>query len=181
MNQIDRRSFAAASATAGVAFLGISTTRAAAAGEVSHNSAAIHQEILFVARSARIYDALTNPVVFDKVVRASAAMKSMSSTQLGHAPTQIDAQAGGAFALFGGYISGRNIELIPENRIVQAWRVGNWDAGVYSIAKFVLSEIETGTRLVFDHTGFPSEAADHLAEGWHANYWEPLAKVLESP
>jgi activator of HSP90 ATPase len=47
---------------------------------------------------------------------------------------------GGAFTLFGGYITGRHVELVPNDRIVQAWRTGGWAPGVYSIAKFELVE-----------------------------------------
>jgi hypothetical protein len=61
---------------------------------------------------------------------------------------------------------------------VQAWRVVDWNPGVYSIAKFELTEQGPGTRIVFDHTGFPEGLAQHLASGWTSNYWEPLAKYL---
>jgi uncharacterized protein YndB with AHSA1/START domain len=50
----------------------------------------------------------------------------------------IDPAAGGAFSMFGRVIMGRNIELIPNQRIVQAWRPTRWDPGVYSIVKFEL-------------------------------------------
>jgi len=93
-------------------------------------------------------------------------------------PTEISREVGGAFALFGGYITGRHIELVPNERIVQAWRVGSWDPGVYSIAKFVLAEQGSGTKIVFDHTGFPRGLGEHLAAGWKAHYWEPLEKFL---
>jgi activator of HSP90 ATPase len=82
------------------------------------------------------------------------------------------------FSLFGGYITGRQIELVPNLRIVQAWRAGGWDPGHYSIAKFELVEQGSGTKIVFDHTGFPIGQAEHLAEGWKGNYWEPLEKFL---
>jgi hypothetical protein len=36
----------------------------------------------------------------------------------------------------------------------------------------------SGTKLIFDHTGFPNAAAAHLAQGWHINYWEPMTKVF---
>ncbi|HWZ52030.1 MAG TPA: SRPBCC domain-containing protein, partial [Granulicella sp.] len=58
--------------------------------------------------------------------------------------------------------------------------VATWEPGVYSIAKFELREQGSATRLVFDHTGFPNGKAEHLAEGWKANYWEPLHKYLAS-
>jgi uncharacterized protein YndB with AHSA1/START domain len=149
-----------------------------AAGEISHAAATIHQEVVFSASPARVYHALTDVKKFDEVVRLSAAMNSGMTTMLGTAPTQIDAQAGGAFSLFGGYVTGRTLELVPNARIVQAWRAGSWEAGMFSIAHFVLVAEGKGTRLVFDHTGFPDAAAAHLAEGWHINYWEPLAKSL---
>jgi len=54
-----------------------------------------------------------------------------------------------------GYIVGRHIELVPHELIVQAWRVGNWNRGVYSLVRFELLDLSPGTRIVFDHTGFP--------------------------
>jgi activator of HSP90 ATPase len=93
-------------------------------------------------------------------------------------PTEISREEGGAFTLFGGYIFGRHIELVPNELIVQAWRVGNWDRGVYSIVRFELTSTTGGTKLTFDQTGFPQGDAEHLAEGWQAHYWEPMRKVL---
>ena len=80
----------------------------------------------------------------------------------------------GAFSLFGGHIIGRNLELIPNQRIVQAWRVATWPEGVYSIARFEIEARGAGTHLVFDHTGFPPELRDHLAQGWEEHYWRAL-------
>jgi hypothetical protein len=37
-------------------------------------------------------------------------------------------------------VLGRNIELIPNRRIVQAWRAKPWEGGIYSIAKSELLE-----------------------------------------
>jgi activator of HSP90 ATPase len=147
-------------------------------GEISHSNAAIHQEIGFAADVARVYRALTDAAEFDKIVRLSAAMNSGMKTMPGTKPTQIDPTPGGAFSLFGGYVTGRMLELIANTRIVQAWRAGVWDEGLYSVARFALSQRGAGTKLTFDHTGFPNAAAVHLAEGWHINYWQPLAKSL---
>ena len=94
------------------------------------------------------------------------------------APAEISRDVGGAFTCFGGHIVGRHVELVPNERIVQAWRVVTWDPGVYSIAKFELKEQGSKTRLMFDHTGFPHGKAEHLADGWKQNYWEPLRKYL---
>jgi activator of HSP90 ATPase len=143
---------------------------------ISHTCAAIHQEVVFKANAKRVYDALIDAKQFDKVIQLSAAVKS--GAKLGDKPTEISRDAGGAFTLYGGYITGRQIELAPNQRIVQAWRTGGWDPGVYSIARFELTGQGSDTKLVFDHTGFPESLAEHLATGWKINYWEPLAKYL---
>jgi len=144
--------------------------------EISRADESIHQEAVFTANRQRLFDALTDTNQFDKVTKLGAAMNS--GTPPGTAPTKISREVGGAFSLFGGHILGRHIELVPNHRIVQAWRLNNWPAGLYSIARFELIVQGSGAKIVFDHTGFPKGDADHLAEGWKGNYWEPLKKFL---
>jgi len=143
--------------------------------EISRTAESIHQEAAFKASRKRVYDALTDAKQFDKVIQLSGVMQSM---HLGDKPAEISREVGGAFTLFGGYITGRHVELVPNERIVQAWRTGGWPPGVYSIAKFELVEQGSGTKIVFDHTGFPKGEAEVLASGWKAHYWEPLEKLL---
>jgi len=158
--------------------LALSATRAWAGTEeeISHTAEAIHQETVFKASRKRVYEALTDTKQFEKVTQLGAAMTSGMS--LGTKPTEISREVGGAFSIFRGHVLGRHIELAPNERIVQAWRVANWDPGVYSIVKFELVEQGSGTKIVFDHTGFPKGQGEHLAAGWTGNYWEPLEKFL---
>jgi activator of HSP90 ATPase len=153
--------------------------QAEAAEEISRTAESVHQEIHFKAPPGRLYAALTDAKQFQKVVLLSDAVKTgmVKSAQ----PAEISAAAGGAFAVFGGYITGRQIELVPNVRIVQAWRSGSWEAGKYSIASFALAIQDGGTLLTFDHSGFPQGEADHLAQAWKANYWLPLEQVLSMP
>jgi activator of HSP90 ATPase len=124
----------------------------------------IHQEVVFQATPKRIYETLTDAKQF--------------TAFSGGAPADISAEVGSSFSCFGGMVLGRNIELIPNRRIVQAWRAKLWESGVYSIAKFELREEGAGTRVIFDQTGFPPEQHEHLEGGWQTNYWEPLRKHL---
>ena len=137
----------------------------------------IHQEVELQATRKRVYDALTDSEQFAGVQSLSEAMRQ-GGMSLGAKPPEISRDAGGAFALFGGYIVGRQIELVPNERIVQAWRAAGWPAGIFSIARFELVEKGSSTRIIFDHGGFPAGQGEHLARGWNANYWEPLAKFL---
>jgi activator of HSP90 ATPase len=120
----------------------------------------IHQEISFHAAPARVLSALTDPKTFGEVTGA---------------PSSGEGTEGGVFSAFGGHITGRNVEIVPGKRLVQAWRAKTWPEGRYSIARFELHADGDGTRLVLDHDGFPEDMSEHLAKGWHANYWEKLA------
>jgi len=124
----------------------------------------IHQEVTIKASAKKVYDALTDAKQF--------------SAFSGGAPAQIDTKAGGSFSCFAGHIIGRNIELVPGKRVVQAWRSVKWGEGVYSIVRFELSEVGGSTTIVFDQAGFPEEAGPHLESGWAKMYWEPLKAYL---
>ena len=80
--------------------------------------------------------------------------------------------------MFGGKIVGRNVELVPDQRIVQAWRPAQWDPGEYTLVKFELRPQGLLTRLLLDHTGFHQGDFGHFDSGWRQHYWEPLAKYL---
>jgi activator of HSP90 ATPase len=142
---------------------------------LSHAAESIHQEIVFAANRKRVYDALTDDKQFEKVVQLSAARQSMS---IGTTPAKIGREPGGDFELFGGYVTGRQIELVPDERIVQVWRSASWAPGDFSIARFALEQLGASTKIIFDHSGFPAGQGEHLATGWRVNYWAPLAKYL---
>jgi activator of HSP90 ATPase len=161
---------------AGGAVFGPVRALAASVDAISRTAEAIHQEVVFKATPKRVYDALTDASQFQKMESLSAAMKSVD---VNSHPAVISREPGGTFSLFGDYIVGRQIELVPNERIVQAWRPTSWAPGLYSIARFELApEGSSSTKLVFDHTGFPAGTAEHLAAGWKTNYWEPLEKLL---
>ena len=121
----------------------------------------IHQEVTFPAPPSRVYRALVDSKEF---------------AQLTGAPASGHGAEGAAFSGFGGHITGRHVELVPDKRVVQAWRAKTWPEGLYSIVRFELLADGKGTKLVFDHEGFPEDAKEHLAQGWQANYWENIAK-----
>ena len=171
-----RQVLAGAAGAFGYLILGFADVRASAADELSSACEVIHQEVSFKVSRKRVYEALTNAKQFNKVVMLSAAMQSGMAPA--GKPVEVSSEVGGAFSAFGGHIMGRHVELVPNERIVQAWRVASWGPGQYSIVRFELVEQGSGTKLVFDHTGFPQGQGAHLAEGWKANYWEPLEKYF---
>jgi activator of HSP90 ATPase len=121
----------------------------------------IHQETTFSAPPARIYKILVDLTEFGEATGA---------------PASGDSTEGAAFAAFGDHITGRHVQLVPNKRVVQAWRAKTWAEGVYSIVRFELVPEGKGTKLVFDHTGFPADEKEHLSGGWKAQYWDKIAK-----
>lgn len=125
----------------------------------------IHFEVDYKAAPERIYRVLLDAKQF----QACSGL-----------PAEIDPKVGGWFKLFNAQIEGRNVELVPNQRIVQAWRPAYWPAGVYSIAKFEFAPHDSGTRIIFDHAGFSADLQEHLASGWEEHYWAPLHKYLHA-
>jgi activator of HSP90 ATPase len=124
---------------------------------------ALHQEVDFSVSPLRVYQYLLDEKQFSAATGA---------------PAKIAAGDGGSFTAFGGVISGRNIELVPGRRVVQAWRVSNWEPGVYSLAKFELIARGSGTHLVLDQTGYPASDYNSLVPGWPDHYWNPMRKYF---
>jgi len=122
----------------------------------------LHYNLEFAAAPGLLYRALLDGKQF-------SAMTGL--------PASIDPSPGGALSMFNGMIVGRNVELIDDQRIVQAWRPTHWDSGVYSIVHFEFSARQSGSALVFDHTGFPAGEYDHLDWGWEHHYWEAMRKI----
>jgi activator of HSP90 ATPase len=164
--RVSRRGFATRLAVS-LPLLGMGRVTALAAivapDGISHSEEAIHNEVAFTANRQRVYEAIMD----DKKFSALTGL-----------PATISRDVGGAFSAFGGQIAGRNVELVPNERIVQAWRAEDWEHGTYSIARFALKERGGGTTLVFDHTGFPKGLGEHLASGWKEHYWAGLSKYL---
>jgi activator of HSP90 ATPase len=149
---------------------------AAAVDGLSHTSEAIQQAITLDASPQRVYQVLTSTKDFDSVTRLSDGAVLLNAA--GAKPTSISTEVGGSFTLFGGYITGRHLEMLPNERLVQAWRAGSFKPGGFSIAAFYLTAEGGKTRLNFEHRGFPNGNGTSLAQGWHVHYWEPLAKYL---
>lgn len=138
---------------------------ASAQAQTQKTGSAIHQEIDFKTTPARLYEALLDAKQFSAFTKDTA---------------DVVPQAGAPFKLFGGRIEGRNVELIPNQRIVQAWRPASWPAGVYSIVRLEFVARGAGARIVLDHAGFSEDKWEGLNSGWPLQYWDPLRRYLNA-
>lgn len=130
----------------------------------------IHKEATLPAPPERIYELLTDATQFAAVTGQ---------------PARIDPNEGGTFSTFGGMWRGRHIELVPGQRIVQAWHAADWGPGVYSLVRLTLIPEGSGTRLVIEQDAYPEGKSplfptwhEHLSVGWEKFYLEAFAKYL---
>jgi activator of HSP90 ATPase len=125
----------------------------------------IRQTVTFDAKPAVIYRALVDSKLHSAFTKAPAA---------------IEPVVGGSVSCHGGYISGFNVELVKNVRVVQAWRGKNWPTGAWSIATFALAPVGANkTKLTFTQFGVPDEFVKPIDDGWRARYWKPLAAWLK--
>ena len=128
------------------------------------NTKTIRQSVTFRATPHEIYEAI---------------MDSKKHSELTGSQVRTSRKIGGKFSIYGGDIEGVNLELVPDQKIVQSWRYSDWPEGHYSRVTFSLKKVNRGTRLTFTQTAVPDEHYEDIAQGWRDYYWAPMKEVLE--
>jgi len=123
----------------------------------------IRQSVTFKASPKTIYEML---------------MDSRKHAAFTGSKAKISRKVGGKFTAYDDYISGTNLELVPNKKIVQSWRGNDWPEGHFSQATFAFKAVKGGTRLTFIQTGVPAEQYEGIKKGWIEFYWEPMKAVL---
>lgn len=91
----------------------------------------------------------------------------------------ISKKIGGPFSTHGGRVTGVNVDLVPGERLVQAWRSKDFPTGIFSMATFQLSHSKNGgTELELTHRGVPKHLIPAVEKDWKKTYWEKIRKLL---
>ena len=130
------------------------------------NTKIIEQEIVIKTTPHEIYEAFMDSKIHSKFTEGKA---------------KISREIGGSYSVFEGDLTGKNVELIPDKKIVQTWRSEgeNWPKGYYSTITIILEPVDSGTLIKFTHIDIPEGAYESVKEGWESYYWEPLKELLE--
>ena len=126
-------------------------------------SESIRQSVTFKATPHQVFEAL---------------MDSRKHARFTGDTASISRKVGGKMMAYGGYITGTNVELVPDEKIVQTWRAADWPEGHESRVTFSLKPIEGGARLTFTHTGVPDDQYESIKQGWIEHYWTPMKAML---
>ena len=119
----------------------------------------LKQKVFFKANPHDVYEAL---------------MDSKKHAQFTGAKASISREVGREFTAYDGWILGKNIELIPDKKIVQTWHGIDWPEGHYSTVTFLFKKIKAGTQLDFTHEGVPEEFYEDIKQGWFDHYWDKM-------
>jgi uncharacterized protein YndB with AHSA1/START domain len=105
-----------------------------------------------------------------------AWLDSIAHSEMTGGEAIMSDEVGADVSAWDGYITGRNLELVPGERIVQSWRTTEFeDEHTDSIVTILLRETEDGTLLTLEHSNVPDEYKSYEEGGWQSNYFEPMA------
>lgn len=121
-------------------------------------------------------------VVFKNTKRESLYelyMNAQLHSMIIDGPVEITEKIGSSFKAFRGYITGKNLQLVKDQLIVQSWRGSDWNSKD-SDSAFLLSLEQKGNDAVLNmiHANVPDDKAKDLDKGWHDHYWNPWKQHL---
>jgi len=120
------------------------------------------QYITITAEPEDVYACLTNPFTIE-------LWSDM--------PAKMEAKEGTEFELFEGDITGKILELIPNEKVVQQWYFGDQEEP--SIVTFKIHPDKGKVSLETRHSNIPDEAYDEITEGWRKYFLGRIKEFLE--
>ncbi len=107
-----------------------------------------------------------------------AWLDSYEHSQMTGSPAQVTPKEGAEFTAWDGYISGKNLELQPSTRIVQAWRTTEFkESDPDSLLEVILEPVDGGTRVTLRHSNLPDDDDQYL-QGWLDFYFAPMKEFF---
>src|ERR1700680_640184 len=104
-----------------------------------------------------------------------AWLDSLAHSQMTGSEAIMSDEVGAEVEAWDGYITGRNLELTPGERIVQSWRTSEFtDEHEDSIITLTLEEVADGTLLTLVHSNVPDGQRSYEKSGWRTNIFEPM-------
>ena len=84
-------------------------------------------------------------------------------------------RVGAAVSAWNGYISGTNLALTRDKKIVQSWRTTQFTGDhADSTITVTLTPVKAGTRVTLRHSRVPDGQTSYQKGGWQSHYFEPM-------
>ena len=117
---------------------------------------------ILTAEPEDVFAAITNPFAIELWTGYSAIM---------------DDKVGTEFSLWEGDISGINMDIVKNEKIVQEWYFG--DQPEKSIVTIKLFKNKKGTQVELNHINIPDEDYENITEGWIKYYFGAIQEFLD--
>ncbi len=125
----------------------------------------IEQTVQFDATPENVFDALLDPLKHSEFTGSRATTSR---------------RTGARFTAWDGYISGKNVRLVKDKKIIQEWKTTEWPKGYPpSRLEFTLTAKDGGTELKMVHSKVPAEQMEDYRKGWYDSYWNPMKRYFE--
>ncbi len=108
-----------------------------------------------------VYNALTNKKMLEIWTGEEVVMELEPNTE---------------FSLWGGSISGINLEFEENKKIVQKWFFG--EEVENSIVTIKIHPHKKGTSVELLHTNIPDDAYENISEGWDDDYFGAISELF---
>jgi activator of HSP90 ATPase len=126
-----------------------------------------------------IHLSITLPVSAEKLYKAWLNSKEHSAFTGG--PATVSDKLKGTFSAWDGYISGENLELVANKKIVQSWRTVEFPKDAPdSILEISFTESAGKTKLTLHHRGLQKGDGKKYEDGWKEYYFEPMKSYFAS-
>ena len=108
-------------------------------------------------------------------------LDSLGHSEMTGSDAIMSDEVGAEVSAWDGYITGRNLELVPGERIVQSWRTTKFtDEHGDSVITVTLEDVDEGALLTLVHSNVPDEQRNYEEGGWESNYFEPMRRYFLS-
>ncbi|KAL9538279.1 hypothetical protein MBANPS3_011048 [Mucor bainieri] len=87
---------------------------------------------------------------------------------------KLTQQVGSTYEFFNGNVTGEILELIPDKKIVQTWRLRSWPAGHFSKVTLELEQGSDSVTLKISQTGIPVGEEEIVQKNWSGYYWRAI-------
>jgi len=91
---------------------------------------------------------------------------------------QMSGEKGGKFSLFGGAVTGENVEIDMPKKLVQKWRFSSWPEGHYSTVTLEFEEKNGKTIVKLTQVDIPEEDKERAETGWKDNFFKRIKGIF---
>jgi activator of HSP90 ATPase len=92
-------------------------------------------------------------------------------------PAQMEPVENTEFSIFDGDITGINLQVVQNKKLVQQWYFGELEPP--SLVTIELKENKKGTKVSLLHTNVPDEDFENIEQGWTIYYWGAIKEFFK--